>query len=75
MLAGVQPVYLNLGIAAAFNYRETSDPDYQAMSQLDDIGISNFLRYFLDISPNAMESKFMVANYLDSISYLREALQ
>lgn len=74
MLAGVHPVYLNLGIAAAFNYRETSDPDYQAMSQFDDVGVSNFLRYFLDISPNAMESKFIVANYLDSISYLRVAL-
>jgi mannitol-1-phosphate 5-dehydrogenase len=71
MLAGVQPVYLNLGIAAALNYQERSDPDYKSMSQID----ASFLRYFLDISPSAMESKFVVANYSDAKTYLKKVLK
>lgn len=75
MLAGVQPVYLNLGIAAALNYREIADPDYRSMLQVDEIGVTNFLRYFLDISPRSLESKLIVGSYPDSISFLKQVMK
>lgn len=75
MLAGVSPIYLNVGICAALQYKVTSDKDFQFMSQLSNFGVKNFLRYFLDLDPNSIESKYVVNSYEQTLKYIEEGIR
>ncbi len=75
LTAGVNPVYLNLGISAALNYLDSTDKDFQAMSAVNQVGVSNFLRYFLQIPSSSVESLFISNAYSDTLEFLKGSLK
>jgi hypothetical protein len=75
LLAGVNPVYLNTGIAAALNYREPCDKDFDSMVQIDNFGVMNFLKYFVNIEPFSVESKYIVRYYEQTREFLEGSLK
>jgi mannitol-1-phosphate 5-dehydrogenase len=75
LMAGVNPVNLNLGIRAAFSYRDLKDRDYHAMSLLDHFGIKSFMKYFLNINPASIEAEYISSTFRDAEKYLRKGLE
>lgn len=67
---GVRPVCLTIGIAAALRYLNPDDKDYLILSQLDNFGISAFLKYHLGLSPTSLESQYLQTNLKSAITYL-----
>ena len=41
MLAGVNPININLGITAALNYSDISDRDNESLKEMDSFGLAN----------------------------------
>jgi len=75
LLAGVNPINLNAGITSAFYYLDPNDRDYESMLQVGNFGIANFLKYYLNISPETIESKYIVSSFEDTKLFIRKALQ
>ncbi len=75
LLAGVNPINLNAGITSALNYLDPKDRDYESMLQVDKFGIANFLKYYLNISPKTIESKYIVSSFEDTKLFIRKGLQ
>lgn len=75
LLSGVNPMYLNVGVTAALRYRNPKDVDFEAICQVDTLGVINFLRYFVNISPDSIESKYISQSYFDVCEYIKKGLQ
>jgi len=71
---GVNPTYLMAGIAAALCYSEKDDRDYLQLSELEEFGISAFLKYHLGLDEKSIESEFMTKHYSDAISFLQREI-
>jgi hypothetical protein len=71
---GVNPTYLMVGIAAALCYSEKSDRDYLQLSELQEFGISAFLKYHLGIDERSIESEFVSKHYSDAVRFLRREI-
>lgn len=74
MLAGVAPVNLMVGIAAALRYLEPGDPDSQYLRRLDDFGLTAFLQYHLSIHPRSMESEYITKHFRPASALLERSL-
>lgn len=74
VLAGVNPVNINLGIAAALNYSDSSDRDHNAIQEIDAFGLTNFLKYFVGLTPETIESRYIVKYYEEAKGLLRRKL-
>jgi mannitol-1-phosphate 5-dehydrogenase len=72
--AGVNPTFLMAGIAAALCYSEKNDRDYLQLSELDNFGISSFLKYHLGLNEKSIESEFVSKHYQDALSFLRREI-
>jgi mannitol-1-phosphate 5-dehydrogenase len=75
LLAGVTPTYLTVGIVSALNYAVEGDTDFEYMSHLKSFGPKNFLKYFVGIEPDAIESKIVVSAYDRANKFLMEGLK
>lgn len=72
--SGVNPIYLMAGIAAALCYSDQSDRDYVQLSELEEFGVSAFLKYHLGMSEQSIETNFVAKHYSDAVCFLRREL-
>lgn len=75
LLAGVNPIFVNVGISAALNYKDPNDVDFEAMSQVENFGVVNFLRYFVGISPETIESRYVANSYEETKKFWGQGLR
>ena len=68
---GINPTYLMLGIAAALSYSDKKDEDYLQLRELNEFGISSFLKYHLGLDDKSIESKFVTKNFSKAIDYIK----
>jgi mannitol-1-phosphate 5-dehydrogenase len=72
--AGINPTFLMTGIAAALSYSEKNDKDYFQISELDEFGISSFLKYHLGLDEKSIESEFINKHYPAALSFLKREI-
>jgi mannitol-1-phosphate 5-dehydrogenase len=72
---GVNPTYQMAGIAAALLYADRNDRDYKQLAELEAFGVEGFLKYHLGMSPQAIESQFVVKHFADAVRFLRRELR
>ena len=70
LLNGVRPTYLMIGIAAALQYKNENDMDFDKINHLDDFGVSSFMKYHLEISPSSLESEYISQNLASAKLFL-----
>jgi len=75
LLAGVNPIFVNVGISAALNYKDPNDVDFEAMSQVENFGVVNFLKYFVGISPETIESRYVANSYEETKKFWGQGLR
>ena len=75
ILAGVNPIFLNAGICAALNFVDQRDQDFVSMSHFSEIGVTNFLKYFLNVQPDSMESKYIDSTFDQALKFIKEGLE
>lgn len=75
ILAGVNPAFLNIGISAALQYKNPNDNDYMKMLHLEDFGPMNFLKYFLNINPQTVESKYITESFMHTNMFLEQRIK
>lgn len=71
---GINPTYLMVGIAAALCYSEKNDRDYLQLSELEEFGISAFLKYHLGLEEKSIESEFVIKHYSDAVRFLQREI-
>jgi mannitol-1-phosphate 5-dehydrogenase len=72
--SGVNPSFLNIGISAALNYKDPADGDFESMFQVEKLGVRNFLKYYLDMAPDSIESQYVTESYKDACDYWKREL-
>jgi hypothetical protein len=75
LTTGVEPYNLMLGISAALDYTEEKDRDFELMKRVTSFGVSNFLKYHLDIDTNSIESKYIARNFNAASGFIKRGLQ
>ena len=69
--AGINPTFLMAGIASALCYSEKNDRDYLQLSELNEFGISSFLKYHLGLDEKSIESEFVSKHYPAALRFLK----
>jgi hypothetical protein len=75
LTTGVEPYNLMLGISAALDYTEEKDRDFELMKRVTSFGVSNFLKYHLDIDTNSIESKYIARNFNAASGFIKRGIQ
>lgn len=75
LVSGVNPTYLNVGVVAALKYEDPRDVDFEAMCQVESLGVTNFLRYFVDIPPSSIESMYISHSYADVSAFIKKGVK
>jgi mannitol-1-phosphate 5-dehydrogenase len=71
---GVNPTYLMIGIAAALCYSEQNDPDYSQLCELENFGISAFLKYHLGMNAKSIETEYIVTHFPEAVGFLQREI-
>jgi mannitol-1-phosphate 5-dehydrogenase len=71
---GVHPTYLMAGIAAALCYDDKNDRDYAQLRELEEFGISAFLKYHLGMSEQSIETNYVGKHFADAVSFLKREI-
>jgi mannitol-1-phosphate 5-dehydrogenase len=73
--AGINPTYLMVGLAAALNYLNKGDSDYNQLSHVKVFGLPAFLHYHLGLNSDSLESKYIQTKLPQAMAYIdREIL-
>jgi hypothetical protein len=72
--AGINPIYLMAGIAAAMSYSDKNDKDYIQLATLETFGVPAFLKYHLGIDEKTIESEYVSRHYHDAVRFLQREI-
>jgi len=61
--AGIFPLYLARGVAAALKFDLAEDPDSFIISNIDEMGVNSFLEYMISLDSNSIQAKLIKSAY------------